>query len=47
LMVRKMLLGIKRRAEQVSGQTSRLAEEMARQNSRQDKSVTLTPPAQV
>jgi len=46
LMVRKMLLGIKRRAEQVSGQTSRVAEQMARQNSRQDKSVTLTPPAQ-
>jgi hypothetical protein len=47
LMVRKMLLGIKRRAEQTSGQTSRQVEEMARQNSRQDKSVTLTPPAQV
>jgi hypothetical protein len=46
LMVRKMLLGIKRLAEQASGQTSRQVEEMARQNSRQDKSVTLTPPAQ-
>jgi len=46
LMVRKMLLGIKWRAEQASGQTSRQVEEMARQNSRQDKSVTLTPPAQ-
>jgi hypothetical protein len=46
LMVRKMLLGIKRRAEQTSDQTSRQVEEMARQNSRQDKSVTLHPPAQ-
>jgi hypothetical protein len=39
LMVRKMLLGIKRRAEQASGQTSRQVEEMARQNSRHDESV--------
>ena len=46
LLVRKMLLGIKRRAEQTSGQTSRQVEEMARQNSCQDKSVTLTPPVQ-
>ena len=46
LMVRKMLLGIKRLAEQTNGQTSRQVEEMARQNSRQDKSVTLTPPVQ-
>ena len=46
LMVRKMLLGIKRRAEQTSGQTSRKVEEMACQNSYQDKSVTLNPPVQ-
>ena len=46
LMVRKMLLGIKRRAEQTSGQPSRQVEEMARQNSCQDKSVTLNPPVQ-
>jgi len=46
LMVRKMLLGIKRRAEQTSGQTSRKVEEMACQNSFQDKSVTLNPPVQ-
>jgi hypothetical protein len=39
LMVRKMLLGIKRRAEQASGQTSRQVEEVARQNSRHDESV--------
>jgi hypothetical protein len=43
LMVRKMLLGIKRRAEQASGQTSKQFEEMARQNSRQGESVNLTP----
>jgi hypothetical protein len=46
LMVRKMLLGIKWRAEQVNSQTSRQVEEMARQNSRYDEPVTLTPPAQ-
>ena len=33
LMVRKMLLGIKRRAEQASGQTSRQEEEIARHGS--------------
>ncbi len=44
LMVRKMLLGIKRRVEQASGKTSRQVVEMARQNSRYDEPVTLIPP---
>lgn len=44
LMVRKMLLGVKQRAEQAGRQTSRYAEEKARQNSRHDESVRLTPP---